>query len=275
MKRLMKLRYILVGSVLLLLIVLGLCLQDDYRKNGKFRTMQDPLLSSEKINLTGLKDLKIAAGPILSMEDLQKKFSHIKGEKIIVDGTNSKHNYVNGIPTSYLGYHRSTPTWKDYFWRVYYTGTLKVLHGSIISEALEAKKYGFGYKNLHIASKYISSDADVDEFISFIEKLPENVWLYFHCNHGKGRTSIMLVMADIMKNAPQVPLEDIVRRQYLLGSVDLFDTTPWSRGTYAQRTLEERKKFIMDFYAFVCQKKAGGIPLWSDWNRHRHKVKAG
>jgi len=79
----------------------------------------------------------------------------------------------------------------------------------------------------------------------------------------------MLAMYDIMRNAPLVALKDIIKRQHLLGSVDLFDTIAWrkSRGTYSSDGLKRRKKFIEDFYTFVSQRKAGGIQRWSDW-RH-------
>ena len=72
-------------------------------------------------------------------------------------------------------------------------------------------------------------------------------------------------MFDIMKNAPQVALEDIIKRQHLLGSEDLFDTFPWARGSYSLEMLTKRKKFIEDFYAFICQRKAGGQKTWAAW----------
>ena len=76
---------------------------------------------------------------------------------------------------------------------------------------------------------------------------------------------MMLVMWDIMKNAPQVSLKDIIKRQYLLGSVDLFDTSAWTKSTYSTKKLEERKTFIEKFYTFISQKKAGGLQSWTAW----------
>jgi hypothetical protein len=72
-------------------------------------------------------------------------------------------------------------------------------------------------------------------------------------------------MLDIMKNAPQVAMEDIIKRQHLLGSEDLFDVVPWARGSYSSEMLTNRKKFIEAFYTFICQRKAGGIQKWSLW----------
>ena len=270
MKKLLRLRYILTGGILIFLVVLGLELQDDYRKNGRFRTMQDPVEAAEKVDLTGLRNLQVAGGPILPFSDLKERFNHKEAIKIIVDGTMGKCGYVYGIPVcGYQG--KKKASWKDMIWGVVYKGIIPIYPELEISESDEAKKYGFVYRGFSIGSKVASSDQTIDQFVAFFDTLPENAWVYFHCHHGKGRTSIMLVMADIMKNAPNVTLKDIVKRQYLLGSVNLFDTAPWTKGTYETKALKDRKEFIKSFYTFICQKKAGGIKRWSDWHRENQK----
>ena len=81
---------------------------------------------------------------------------------------------------------------------------------------------------------------------------------------------MMLVMYDIFKNAPQVSLEDIVKRQHLLGSEDLLNTILWKKRSYTKQQLEERATFIKAFYDFMCQRKEGGIQKWSEWKAHAH-----
>ena len=83
----------------------------------------------------------------------------------------------------------------------------------------------------------------------------------------------MLVMFDIMKNAPKVALKDIVLRQHFLGAPDLLDTTIWPKGTYTKKQLEDRKKFIEDFYEFIVQRKSAGIQQWSDWALYQKEKK--
>lgn len=272
MKRFLKFKYIFMGIMGVFLVIFGLELQDSYRKYGNFRTMQDPIPSTESVDLTGLRELRFMGGPITSLPELKKRLDYIEGPKIIVDGVHGKYGYVQGIPDSYLDYTNTSPSWKSYIWRLFYTGTVKVHPELMLSGAEAASSYGFGYRLFHIKSKSLSKDEDIDEFVSFFDSLPNNVHLYFHCIHGKGRTSMMLVMADIIKNAPKVALKDIIKRQYLLGSVDLFDTTPWTRTTYTTKVLEDRKKFIEQFYDYICQRKAGGFQRWSEWNR-QNKVK--
>jgi hypothetical protein len=81
----------------------------------------------------------------------------------------------------------------------------------------------------------------------------------------------MLVMLDTMKNAPHVSVKDIVTRQHLLGSEDLFNTEVWENGTYTKEQLENRKEFVEKFYQFICQRKAGGQQTWSDWHQAQNK----
>ena len=232
------------GAVGVFLVTLGLEWQDSYRKYGNFRTMQDSIVSTESINLEGLHELPFAGGPLMPLPELKKRLDPIKGPKIIVDGIHGKYGYVQGVPENYLDYRKESPSWKSYLWRLLYTGHLQSNPQSISPGEKAAELYGFGYKNFRIGSKYLSKDEDIDEFVSFFDTLPKDVFLYFHCIHGKGRTSMMLVMADIIRNSPRVSLKDIIKRQYLLGSVDLFDTTPWTRATYATKALESRKEFI-------------------------------
>lgn len=269
MKKFLKLKYLFLGGIGIVFIALGFEVQDSYRKHGPFRTMQDPISLSESVDLTGLRELRFAGGPLIPLPELKKKLSSLTGTLIIADGLRGKYGYVHGVPDSYLAYKDDSPSWKTYIWRLFYTKSLKIEPNLITPAAEAVKSYGFGYKSFSIGSKYIAHDEDIDEFVLFFDTLPDNVWVYFHCIHGKGRTSMMLVMADIMRNAPKVALADIIKRQYLLGSVNLFDTVSWTLSTYNTTKLEQRKRFIERFYEFICQRKAGGIQQWSAWNRQK------
>lgn len=231
----------------------------------KFRTVEDKIVSSEQIDLTGLREVKASGGSNVTFGDIQRNLKHVKGKIIIVDGMQYFHGYINGIPTTLLGYHVTKPAFRHLARRFFVTGTLEQRPDLVKSGEEESKKYGFGYKNIRIGSRSVPSVENINEFINFYENVPENAWLHFHCHHGKGRTSMMLVMLDIMKNAPKVALKDIVKRQHVLGSSDLFDTEKWLYGTYTTEQLENRKKFIEQFYDFIVQRKAGGIQQWGVW----------
>lgn len=265
LKKYLRLRNILLGVVAVILVIVGIEIQDKVHKSGNFRTMQDPLLAEENVNLTGLRELPFAGGPVPIFSNVIEKLPSNK-TLFVVDGLVNKVGYINGVPGCILGYGRF-PLFGDMLWRLFYTQTAFAHPELTTSEEAEAKKFNMKYIPLRIVSKGSSSDNTIDTFVEFIDNLPKDAYVYFHCENGKGRTSMMLVMADILKNAPQVSLKDIVERQHLLGSVDMFDTIPWRKGTYGKAMLQNRKRYIEKFYEFVCQRKAGGLTRWSDWRK--------
>ncbi|MBX9621003.1 MAG: hypothetical protein K2X28_03085 [Alphaproteobacteria bacterium] len=246
---------------------------DDYT-NAPFRTMQDRISSAEQVDLRGLRELQASGGPSIDFDDLKKRLRHIKSQVIIVDGTHQSKGYIKKISTIFLNYKSNNTDLRHFIRRLIYTYSLEEHPELVTPESEIAKQYGFKYTNIRIESKIPSSDEAIDTFVNFIDTLSENTWVHFHCRHGKGRTSMMLTMYDIMKNAPTVSIQDIIKRQHLLGSVDLSNTISWktTRGTYTSETLENRKKFIEQFYNFICQRKAGGIQKWSEWPHRENKT---
>ena len=125
------------------------------------------------------------------------------------------------------------------------------------------EKVGVEYKRFAAADMQFPAPEVVDDYISFIATLPENVWLHFHCQAGHGRTTTFLVMYDIMKN-PDVSLAEICKRQYLLGGSNLLlepDGDDW----YSQMSRDRAKK-IQLFYEFVQGTRSEQIGLqWSEW----------
>jgi hypothetical protein len=261
-----------VGILLLISGCLFYVLSTDDYTEAKFRTMQDPIANSEGVNLAGLHELRASGGPIVDFPELKVTLKD-KKNVFIVDGITAYHGYIGNTPTTFFGYHRPHPDLRYKLRRLLFTGSTDVIESRVKSESEMARDYGFGYKNIKIHSKARSADEVIDDFVDFIDHLAPESWVHFHCRMGKGRTSIMLVMFDIMHNAPQVALNDIVKRQHLLGSENLFDvalrkvTKPaHDGGVYTKSSLENRKTFIEKFYAFIAQRKSGGIQKWSEWN---------
>lgn len=114
-------------------------------------------------------------------------------------------------------------------------------------EALAAR-LGMRYKRIPITDQAAPSDADVDAFLAFYKSLPKNAWLHFHCHAGHGRTTTFAVFYDMLSN-PDVPLEDIVARQYALGGTNLF--LPGKKDNWKGREIRKRAQQIRKFYAYV------------------------
>lgn len=230
------------------------------------RTMQDTIWSMDEVDMRGLRDLQVSGGPVLDFPKLKKQFAGRLADVVIVDAVDIAYKdqgYINDITTFFLGYHKSKTSDSRYLLRrLVFTGTTEKRPELVVSEEEMARRYGFKYKKV-----YTDHKVAVDDVVSFFDTLPESTWIHVHCRGGRGHTSILLVMLDIMKNAPRVSLNDIVKRQFLLGSQDLFDTSPWKGSTYTPEMLQQRKRFIEQFYDFICQRKAGGVQRWSEWRK--------
>jgi protein-tyrosine phosphatase len=122
---------------------------------------------------------------------------------------------------------------------------------TMYTEAQAARIAGLGYYRLYVPDYHPPTPAQVDYFISIVHALPLNAWLHFHCAAGKGRTTTFMVMRDMLVNAKQLPLEDIVTRQASIGGIDLFNASksslyPWKSAYHAAR-----RDFLKLFYRYV------------------------
>lgn len=137
------------------------------------------------------------------------------------------------------------------------------------TERKVAREVGSGYIRLPTTDHARPRDEEVDRFVAFDTKLPQGVWLHFHCRGGDGRTTTFLAMHDMIHNAPAVSVDDILIRQNWLGGVDLY-TPPSDTTSYEFPFAVEREQFIRDFYSYVCDAKAGGFRIrWSAWVSHK------
>ena len=125
------------------------------------------------------------------------------------------------------------------------------------------EKLRVNYKRFAAADMQFPAPEIVDNFVLFVANLPSNSWLHFHCQAGHGRTTTFLAMYDIMKN-PDVSLEEICKRQYLLGGSNLL-LEPEGDDWYAKNSRDRAKKIRL-FYEFVQGTRAEQIGLqWSEW----------
>ena len=123
---------------------------------------------------------------------------------------------------------------------------------------------GANYVRLTVTDHARPLDDEVDRFVFAVRALPENSWAHLHCEAGLGRTTTFMVLYDILRNAGQVSLEDIVRRQKILShGYDVFqpgEPENW-KGPYAA----DRAAFIRSFYDYARANPNGRPQLWSEW----------
>lgn len=139
---------------------------------------------------------------------------------------------------------------------------------SVMSERQLVEQNGLHYYRIAATDHIWPSPENIDDFISFIRTLPDHAWLHFHCRAGKGRTTIYMAMYDMIRN-PDISLEDILSRQYLLGGnyiayeMDKPKPNQWKAAYY-----HEKAAMIAKFYQYVQENHANHFTMrWSRWLR--------
>lgn len=247
----------------------------------------------------GLEELRASASAQPSITALKSLYEKIHGfepdaQIFLLDLRQESHGFVNSVPVSWYKKHNAANAGKtsreverDESER------LKNLRGTettfepmgnddkqrlkpvtMVARFMEtereaSEKIGFTYKRYAAADQMFPAPELVDDFIIFVATLPDNAWLHFHCHAGHGRTTSFLVMYDILKN-PDLPLEEICRRQYLLGGTNLL-LEP-AGNDWGAKMARDRAKKIRLFYDFVQGTRSEQIGLqWSEWLAEKSK----
>jgi hypothetical protein len=141
-----------------------------------------------------------------------------------------------------------------------------VEHASTERDLVEANRAA--YVRLTITDHARPLDEEVDRFILAIRTLPENGWAHFHCEAGRGRTTTFMVLYDMLRNATRVSLEDIARRQQLIGyDYDVLRSA--DPGNWKAPYTDDRIAFVRAFYDYARANPGGGPQIWSEWLKSR------
>jgi len=135
---------------------------------------------------------------------------------------------------------------------------------------------GAHYVRLTITDQMGPTSEEVDRFLEEVRKLKTDAWAHMHCHAGRGRTTTFMILYDILRNAHQVKLEDISKRQGALAMLegdgkdgndfDLLNLDYDKMPEWKRQPAKDRADFIRRFYEFVLQ----ADPLrtgtkWSEW----------
>jgi protein-tyrosine phosphatase len=260
-----------------------------------FRTTNDPIKAAKGQipSGIGLADLHASGSGEFTADGLKLLLARTRGPVTVFDLRQETHIFVNGLPVSWF----ATNDWAnvgrtqsaivaDENARVESlkpgsklvvrpgaavkkpgitpstTENVTVEHASTEPELVEAS---------HAASVRVTVtdhcrplDNEVDRFIVAVRALPDNGWAHFHCEAGRGRTTTFMVLYDMLRNAARVPIEDIVRRQQLLG-YDYDVLRPAGPGDWRAPYTEDRIAFVRAFYDYARANPNGRPQLWSEW----------
>lgn len=254
--------------------------------------------SAYKGNIFGINKLYLSASEEPSEKDWRDIADYIHARTtenqsvVVLDLRQESHGYLNGeaitlVSTynwlnlgksnihSYLAQEkwldelrrkkkvRSILTPKQYQAREYTQGK-SVTVSTVKNEKYYVSRLGFKYARLFITDHRAPLDSEVDSLLTLIKSHPRNTWFHVHCRGGKGRTTTILTLFDMLKNADKVSFEDIVARQasippyYNLLDVDRGnpELTPY---------YEQRRDFLIHFYEFARAGLKGYNGTWSQW----------
>jgi Inositol hexakisphosphate len=265
-----------------------------------FRTTSDPLKpgKGEAPPVTaGLSDLRASGSGEFSPEGLKLVLSRTRGPVTIFDLRQETHIFVNDLPVSWyasrdwanVGRSHSAIEAGEAAWvQSLRPGTeiairpgRPVKHGqaeSVTPQRVTVKststerdvvsRVGVNYVRITVTDHAPPLDEEVDRFVLAVRALPQNAWSHFHCEAGLGRTTMFMVLYDMLRNANRVSLEDIVRRQKILShGYDVLQ--PDEPGTWKAPYAADRAAFIRVFYDYARANPNGRPLLWREWLKAR------
>lgn len=262
-----------------------------------FRTTDDPLKPADgKLpSATGLIDLHASGSGEFTADNLKLLLARTHGPVTVFDLRQETHIFINGLPVSRfatrdwanVGRSQTEIEKAEAAW-VQSLGPgseIAVRPGepvkkgnanSVVPQQVIVNKAsiehdlvssaGANYVRIAVTDHTRLLDDTGDRFILAVRALPENAWAHFHCEAGLGRTTTFMVLYDMLRNATRVSLEDIVRRQKLLGyGYDVL--SPPKTESWKLPYAEDRTAFVRAFYNYARANPNGRPQLWSEWLR--------
>lgn len=221
-----------------------------------FRKSSDKI--SDNINYTGLSELNISGSAQFSEPGLSliKKEINTDNKITIVDLREESHGFINDFPISWKNSSNNANKGlsreeilndesqkindlkiNDYI-TLYNNGSILVKRA--YTEYTLCANNDLSYIRMPVTDGQLPTIDILNDFINFVQNLPDDSYLHFHCKAGIGRTTTFMILYDIMKNYNNVPLNDIIVRQVKLANLKDGKLSDFNSG--------RRLKFFTDFY---------------------------
>jgi len=258
-----------------------------------FRTTSDPVKTNagQTVNMTGLAELHASGSSAFTEANFKSMLARLPGTVTVFDLRQEDHIYVNGEPVSWYAsnnWANAGRTHDDIIASeaarvaalkpgvrielsdaaVAKGGAAATPQSVVVSRAATERDVvtaaGAAYTRLTISDHTRPTDAEVDRLITSVRALPAGQWVHFHCRAGKGRTTTVLALYDMLRNAGRISLEDIVNRQSLLigdyNLLQLEEQSGWKAPLAA-----DRAAFVRGFYDYTRANPNGRPQLWTEW----------
>lgn len=251
-------------------------LPKEFRKTTELSIIKD----NKNLNLNGLDKLNISGSQQFSEYNLHLLVNAI-GTSLpitIVDLRQESHGFINGLPVSWadsknnanagltrdqvlLDESNKLNSIKLNEAITFYNAPDKTLIPVKVQNEEElVKSNGLSYNRITVRDGGIPDDDMVDYFMKSIKEQTQDSWFHFHCKAGVGRTTLFMIMYDMIKNYKEVSAEEIIRRQLALANFDENEIKSFRN--------QERLDFLNKFYSYL---KVNGDSLEIEWSRWSSK----
>ena len=239
----------------------------------------------------GLADLKVSASSDFSTRELDALIKELKkyhsGPITVVDLRSETHGLLNGDHLSLYG----QENWdnRGLTHEQIIANEKQIIHGLIgkeietggttpngrtskmtVNTAMTEEELcfsrGIGYFRLTVLDHCFADPRSIDDFVAFVQALPEDTWLHFHCQAGMGRTNMFLIFYDFMRNT-DVPAKDVVYRHFMQGgNFQYYDGGKENEAEWKIPLAKEKVEMIPLVHDYIQEQKPKGYQLtWSQW----------
>mmetsp|Transcript_34322 Transcript_34322/g.96742 ORF Transcript_34322/g.96742 Transcript_34322/m.96742 type:complete len:366 (-) Transcript_34322:24-1121(-) len=143
-------------------------------------------------------------------------------------------------------------------------------------EMMVHRQRGLGYQRIPITDHEMAEPHELDLLLRFYWSLPRGAHVHFHCAAGRGRTTMALVIMDMLRNRHRfrsLSFIDFVRRQHLLGGINAARSARSKKPEkkWKQQDAVNRFELLQLVYEFSRDEEAHqyGMMYFSTWLGYR------
>lgn len=258
-------------------------------KSRNFGSSADPIPEKrqskeccKKINRNGLDNLNTYGSGFINYNDFGPRINYDYKNLYVVSLMPTDIYYYKGRCLRWYGLHYTPKnlgkSHKEKKWGGFDKKIIRLIYGTppihdpsqLDTEETYVKKLGAHYYSpLKNNKNWLIDQSYIDNLVTFFEKIPLDAKVYFHCIHGRGRTTTFLVMYDIFRNGKNISLQEITDRHHCLGREHMLDVKVWKFGNWTEEALRARRDLVIHFYEYMTSGSGYPHKKWSDWIKEK------
>lgn len=118
---------------------------------------------------------------------------------------------------------------------------------------------GYDYERMPFDVSKPLDPTFIDTFVALIDTQSSDAWIHIHDIDGLMSTSLLFVMADMLKNSTHVRYDDIILRHVAFGGID-----------FSLKRHAPLKQFLKQFYRYAREHAVKPMLTWSAWLKNNN-----